>query len=175
MPGTEPEHTGMGVESVVNWEFNWDSWGALQPWIYSALPKTMHNRRQSLNGGSQMGAIRPLSAIWAQSFTIVHFCGLFGPFSKGNFRHKMTTIVGNRGQLWTSTLSPHLLSPHLDFPEIRAPGKRQFGAHHRSNLPLKTVCMMNAFSQTEFLGRSRVQGHHSAIVLLFIEREGTDL
>ena len=28
----------------------------------------------------------------------------------------MTTIVGNRGQLWTSTLSTHLLSPHLDFP-----------------------------------------------------------
>ena len=36
---------------------------------------------------------------------------------KGNFRRKMTTIVGNRGQLRTSTLSPHLLSPHLDFPE----------------------------------------------------------
>ena len=30
----------------------------------------------------------------------------------------MTTTVGNRGQLWTSTLSPHLLSPHLDFPEM---------------------------------------------------------
>ena len=29
----------------------------------------------------------------------------------------MTTIAGNRGQLWTSTLSPHLLSPHLDFPD----------------------------------------------------------
>ena len=29
----------------------------------------------------------------------------------------MTTILGNRGQLWTSTLSPHLQSPHLDFPE----------------------------------------------------------
>ena len=26
-------------------------------------------------------------------------------------------IVGNRGQLWTSALSPHLLSPHLDFPD----------------------------------------------------------
>ena len=40
----------------------------------------------------------------------------FGPLSKGNFRRKTTTIVGNRGQLWASTLSPHLLSPHLDFP-----------------------------------------------------------
>ena len=30
----------------------------------------------------------------------------------------MTTIVGNRGQLWTSTLSPHLESPHLDFPDF---------------------------------------------------------
>ena len=67
--------------------------------------------------GLSNGGLRPLSAIWAQSSTIVHFCGLFGPFSKGNFRHKMTTIVGNRGQLWTSTLSPHLLSPHLGFPE----------------------------------------------------------
>ena len=35
----------------------------------------------------------------------------FGPLYKGNFRHKMTTIVGNRGQL------PHLLRPHLDFPD----------------------------------------------------------
>ena len=66
--------------------------------------------------GLSNGGLRPLSAICAQSSTIVHFCGFLGPFSKGNFRHKMTTIVGNRGQLWTSTLSPHLLSPHLDFP-----------------------------------------------------------
>ena len=51
-----------------------------------------------------MGALRPLSATCAQSSTIVHFCGPFGPLSKGNFRRKMTTIVGNRGQLWTSTL-----------------------------------------------------------------------
>ena len=59
------------------------------------------------------------SAICAQSSTIVHFCGPFGPLSKGNFRRKMTTIVvGNRGQLWTSNFSPHLLSPHLDFPEM---------------------------------------------------------
>ena len=36
-------------------------------------------------------------------------CGPFGPLSKGNFRHKMTTIVGDRGQLWTSTF--------LDFPD----------------------------------------------------------
>ena len=38
--------------------------------------------------------------------------------SKGNFRHKMTTIEGNRGQLWTSTSSPHLLSPHVDVPNL---------------------------------------------------------
>ena len=30
----------------------------------------------------------------------------------------MTTIVCNRGQLWTSILSHHLLSPHLDFPDF---------------------------------------------------------
>ena len=67
--------------------------------------------------GLSNGGLRPLSAICTQSSTIVHFCGFFGPLSKGNFRHKMTTIVGNRGQLWTSTLRPHLLSPHLDFPD----------------------------------------------------------
>ena len=67
--------------------------------------------------GLSNGGLKPLSAIYAQSSTLVHFCGLFRPVSEGNFRHKMATIVGNRGQLWTSTLSPHLLSPHLDFPE----------------------------------------------------------
>ena len=51
------------------------------------------------DGGLANGGLRPLSAICAQSSTIVHFCGLSGPLSKGNFRHKITTIVGNRGQL----------------------------------------------------------------------------
>ena len=78
--------------------------------------------------GLSNGGLRPLSAICAQSSTIVRFCGLFGSLSEGNFRHKTTTIVGNRGQLWTSTLSPHLLSPHLDFSERCSPcfstGKR---------------------------------------------------
>ena len=76
-----------------------------------------------ISGKSKWGlsneGLRPLSAICAQSSTIVRFCGPFGRLSKGNFRRKMTTIVGNRGQLWTSTLSPHVLSPHLDFPENR--------------------------------------------------------
>ena len=67
--------------------------------------------------GLSNGGLRPLSAICTQSSTIVHFCGLFAPLSKGKFRYKTTTIVGNRGQLWTTTLSPHLLSPHLDFPD----------------------------------------------------------
>ena len=67
--------------------------------------------RESLNGGSQMGALK-----WGLN-TIVRFCGLFGPISQRKFRRKMTTIVGNRGQFWTSALSPHLLNPHLDFPD----------------------------------------------------------
>ena len=62
------------------------------------------------------GGLRPLSAICAQSSTILHFCGPFGPLSKGNFRRKMTTIVGNRGQMRTRTLRTHLLSLHSDFP-----------------------------------------------------------
>ena len=68
--------------------------------------------------GLSNGGLRRDSAIRAQSSTIVHFCGHFGPLSEGNFHRKMTTIVGNRGQLWTSSLSPHLLSPHFDFPDI---------------------------------------------------------
>ena len=69
-----------------------------------------------------MGALRwglkaTLSTICAQSSAIVRFCGAFGPLFKRNFRRKMATIIANRGQLWPSTLSPHLLSPHLDFPD----------------------------------------------------------
>ena len=37
--------------------------------------------------GLSNGGLRPLSAVCAQSSTIVHFCGLFGLLSKGNFRH----------------------------------------------------------------------------------------
>ena len=61
--------------------------------------------------GLSNGGLRPLSAIRAQSSANVHFYGPFGPLSKGNFCRKTTTIVGNRGQLWISTLSPHLLTP----------------------------------------------------------------
>ena len=67
---------------------------------------------ESLNGGSQM-ALHSLQfahdrlQLW--TFVALNFV----PLSKGNFRRKMTTIAGNRGQLWTSTLRPHLLSPSL--------------------------------------------------------------
>ena len=39
------------------------------------------------------------------------FVPFLGPFLRGNFRRKMTTIVGNHGQLWTSTLSPPFTKP----------------------------------------------------------------
>ena len=71
--------------------------------------------------GLSTGGLSPPPAICTQSSTIVHFCAPFGPLSTGSFRRRMTTIVGNRGQLWTSTLSPHLLSPHLDFPKPYGP------------------------------------------------------
>ena len=68
-----------------------------------------------MSGKSEWGlsdwGLRPLFAMCAQLSTIVHFCGPFGPLSKGNFRREMTIIVGNLGQLWTSTLSPHLRAP----------------------------------------------------------------
>ena len=83
--------------------FSQNSSEFVTPWLVSGKPKQ----------GLSNGALRPLSAICAQSSTIVHFCGPFEPLSKGNFCGEMTTIVGNRGQLCTSTWSPHLLSPHL--------------------------------------------------------------
>ena len=67
--------------------------------------------------GALKWGLRPLSVFCAQSSTIVQICGLLGPLFKENFRRTVTAIVGNRGQLWTSTLSPHLQSPHSDFSE----------------------------------------------------------
>ena len=53
-----------------------------------------------------MGALKwGLQTTLCNLHTIVYNYALlwpFGPLSKGNFRRKMTTIVGNRGQLWTS-------------------------------------------------------------------------
>ena len=62
-----------------------------------------------------MGALKwGLKATLCNLRTIVYNCTLLWPFGahncRGNFRRKMTTIVGNRGQLWTSALSPHLLA-----------------------------------------------------------------
>ena len=62
--------------------------------------------QESLNGGS-----RPLWASCAQSCTVVHFCDRVEHLSKGRCHRKMMIIIGNRGQLWTSSLSPHLLNP----------------------------------------------------------------
>ena len=66
---------------------------------------------QRLSGKSKWGlsngGLRPLPTLWP----------FWAPFFGELFLHEMRTIVGNRGQLWTSTLSPHLLSPHSDSPE----------------------------------------------------------
>ena len=72
-------------------------------------------------GKVYMGALKlRLKATLCNARRIVYNCAHlwpFGPLFTGNFRCKMPTIVDNRGQLWTSTLSPRLLSPHLDFPD----------------------------------------------------------
>ena len=66
-----------------------------------------------------MGALKEgLKTTSCNLRTIGHNCALLWhvwALSKGNFRHKMTTIVGNRGQLWISTLSPHVLSSPFRF------------------------------------------------------------
>ena len=64
---------------------------------------------ESLNGGSQ-----PLSAIWAQSSTIVHFCGLFGPLSKGELSSQNDD---NRRQSWT--IVDKCLKPAFAKPPFR--------------------------------------------------------
>ena len=61
--------------------------------------------------GLSNGGLRPLSAICAQLSAILHICGLLSPLFDGSFRCKMTTIVGKRGQLWISTLSPFAKPP----------------------------------------------------------------
>ena len=67
---------------------------------------------------AQMGALKwGLKATLLNVRTIVYNCALlwpFGPLSEGNFRRKLTTILGNGGQVWSSTLSPHLLGFHSD-------------------------------------------------------------
>ena len=87
--------------------------------IPSELRKIIQPGRVNL-GKSKWGLSNGcLKATLCNLHTIVYNCALLGPFwalSRGNFRRKMTTIGGNRGQLWTSTLSPHLRSPQLDFP-----------------------------------------------------------
>ena len=64
-----------------------------------------------------MGAVK-----WGHKATLCNLCTIvyncahlwpFGPLFKGNFRCKMTPIVGNRGQLWTSTLSPLFAKPQF--------------------------------------------------------------
>ena len=90
--------------------------------LVQALSNQFPVYQQGELGKSKWG----LKATLRNSRTIVYNCALLWPFwalSKGNFRHKMSTIVGNRGQLWTRTLSPHLQNPLLDFPE-RSGGKR---------------------------------------------------
>ena len=58
-----------------------------------------HNLGKSKWGLSN-GGLRPLSAICAQSSTIVHFCGLFGPNFKGNDK-RSSQNDDNRRPSWT--------------------------------------------------------------------------
>ena len=98
------------------WPFSWDfrtsqrkrprGWCLLLPLRLAA----------SKSGPSDMG-LMPLSVVSAESCAIAHICDLFVHKCERNFRCKMTTIIGNRGQLRTGTLSPHVQSSDLDSPE----------------------------------------------------------
>ena len=112
---------GLEYLSWVGWELFQvisDMPACLGKWVWLAWPERPKQESENSKCGLSNEGLRPLSAFCAQSSANVHFCGPFGPLSKGNFRHKMTTIVGNRRQLWTSTGSPHLLSPYSDVPDI---------------------------------------------------------
>ena len=75
-----------------------------------------------------MGALKwGLKATLCNVRTIVYNCVLLRP--------PWVTIVGNHGQLWTSTLSPHLLSPHLDCPKRFCCKKARF-IHSHIDLPM---------------------------------------
>ena len=71
--------------------------------------------RVLLGGKSKWGALKcGLQVSLANSCTIVCNCAHLrpsGPFCKGNFCRKMTTLVGNRGQVRTTALSPRLKAP----------------------------------------------------------------
>ena len=65
-------------------------------------------------GGLSNGGLRPLSAICAQSSTIVHFCGLFGSLSKGGLSSQNDE---NRRQSWT--IVDECLKPPFGKPPFR--------------------------------------------------------
>ena len=84
----------------------------------------------------------------SKSSTIVQFCGLVGPLPEGNFHRKMTTIVGNRGQLWTSAIvdkrlkhpfakPPFRLSPRANLRNVgvRIAGPLSTQQRQRAHLP----------------------------------------
>ena len=80
----------------------------------------------------------------AQSSAIVHICGLLGHKCKGNFRHKMTRIVGNRGYFWTSMLSPSLLSPHL--PEVTSTPDPKSYEKYRGTPPISIAIVLQKYA-----------------------------
>ena len=85
------------------------------PWLASAIICFLWGGGWVLISGKSKwgfsnGGLRPFSATCAQS-SIVRFCGPFGPLSKGNFRHEMTTIVDNRGTIVDKYVKPPFPKP----------------------------------------------------------------
>ena len=85
----------------------------------------LHYKSGKSKWGLSNGGLRPLSAICAQSSTIVHFCGPFGPLSKGNFRHN----EDNRRQSWTMVdkyLKPPFAKPAFGHSRASDPSNSFF-------------------------------------------------
>ena len=68
-----------------------------------------------------------------------HNCGHFRPLSKGKFRQKMTTIIGNRGQLWTSTFKPPFAKPPFRL------SRRIEACLMRTNISSKTIALSKLY------------------------------
>ena len=82
--------------------------------VYAPSSKVLGKSKWGLSNGGLLSRLRPLSAICAQSSTIVHFCGLFG------FRVLRGTFVqndDNRRQSWT--IVDKYLKPPFAKPPFR--------------------------------------------------------
>ena len=94
------------------------SWNFLRPFSLEIEGRKSAKNFAKISGKSKWGlsngGLRPLSAICAQSSTIVHFCGLLGPFLRGELSSQNDD---NCRQSWT--IVDKYLKPPFAKPPFR--------------------------------------------------------